>query len=177
MAGVVAGAGAGFHWMSLRMQRKSSGMKKDLKEGCEEANDHHLQRAPARLPSASPLAGRLLPLFATELLGVLVLGKEELELAEAWEVEDLVKGWRHPRSLFMELTKGSWPEIMAHIPRNLGSGETPSTERSLSRLGFMLSHIRFDWSRFDCVMVGSFFGFDTVKSELPNESSRNCSSK
>jgi hypothetical protein len=41
-----------------------------------------------------------------ELLGVLVLGKEELELTEAWEVEDLVKGWRHPRSLFMKLTKG-----------------------------------------------------------------------
>jgi hypothetical protein len=97
-----------------------------------------------------------------ELLGVLVLGKEELELAEAWEAEDLVKGWRHPRSLFVELTKGLWPEIVAHIPRNLGSGETPSTDWSPSRLGFMLSHIRFDWSRFGCVMVGSFFGFDTV---------------
>jgi hypothetical protein len=44
----------------------------------------------------------------------------------------------------MELTKRSWPEIMAHIPRNLGSGETPSTKRSPSRLGFMLSHIRFE---------------------------------
>jgi hypothetical protein len=32
MAGVVAGAGAGFHWMSLETQRKSSGMKRDLKE-------------------------------------------------------------------------------------------------------------------------------------------------
>jgi hypothetical protein len=97
-----------------------------------------------RLPSASPLAGRLLPLFAMELLGVLVLGKEELELAEAWEAEDLVKAWRHPRSLFMELMKGLWPEIVAHIPRNLGSGETPSTERWPSRLGFILSHIRYD---------------------------------
>jgi hypothetical protein len=28
MAGVVAGAGAGFHRMSLKMQRKSPGMKK-----------------------------------------------------------------------------------------------------------------------------------------------------
>jgi hypothetical protein len=26
----------------------------------------------------------------------------------------------------------------------LGSGETPSTKRSPSRLGFMLSHIRFE---------------------------------
>jgi hypothetical protein len=62
----------------------------------------------------------------------------------------------------MELTKRLWPEIVAHIPRNLESGETPSTERSLSHLGFMLSHIRFDWLRFDCVAVGSFFGSDTV---------------
>jgi hypothetical protein len=148
--------------MSLKTQKESSGMRQDLREGCEEINDHHLQRAPVRLPSASSLAGRLLPLFAMELLGVLVLGKEELELAEAWEAEDLVKGWRHPRLLFMELTNGSWPEIVAYIPRNLGSGETPSTERSPSRLGFMLSHIRFDWSRFRCVTIGSFFGFDTV---------------
>jgi hypothetical protein len=51
---------------------------------------------------------------------------------------------------------------MAHIPRSLESGETPSNERSLSRLGFMLSHIRFDWLRFGCVAVGSFFGSDTV---------------
>jgi hypothetical protein len=44
----------------------------------------------------------------------------------------------------------------------LGSGETPSTEPSPSRLGFMLSHIRFDWSRFSCVAVRSFFGSDTI---------------
>jgi hypothetical protein len=62
----------------------------------------------------------------------------------------------------MELTKRSWPEIMARIQRNLESGETPSTERSSSRLGFMLSHIRFDWLRFGCVVVGSFFGSSTV---------------
>jgi hypothetical protein len=78
MAGVVAGAGAGFHQMSLKMQRKSSGMKQDLKEGCEEADDHHLRRAPARLPSASSLAGRLLLLFAMEFLGVLLLDRKSL---------------------------------------------------------------------------------------------------
>jgi hypothetical protein len=44
----------------------------------------------------------------------------------------------------------------------LGSGETPSAEPSLSHLGFMLSHIRFDWLRFGYVAVGSFFGSDTV---------------
>jgi hypothetical protein len=38
------------------------------------------------------LAGHLLLLLAMELLGVLVLREEELELAEAWEAEDLVRG-------------------------------------------------------------------------------------
>jgi hypothetical protein len=42
MAGDVAGAGAGFHWMSLKTQKRSPGMKKRSKNGCEEANDHHL---------------------------------------------------------------------------------------------------------------------------------------
>jgi hypothetical protein len=52
--------------------------EKKSKRGCEEANDHHLRRAPARLPSASLLAGRLLLLFAMEFLGVLVLETESL---------------------------------------------------------------------------------------------------
>jgi hypothetical protein len=78
--------------MSLKAQRKLSGMRQDLKEGCEEADDHHLRRAPVWLPSASSFAGRLLPLLAMKLLGVLVLREKELELAEAWEAEDLVKG-------------------------------------------------------------------------------------
>jgi hypothetical protein len=76
MAGVAAGAGVGFHRMSLKAQRKSSGMKQDLKEGCEEADDHHLRRAPARLHSASSLDGRLLPLLAMKFLGVLVLKRK-----------------------------------------------------------------------------------------------------
>jgi hypothetical protein len=58
----------------------------------------------------------------------------------------------------MELMKRSWPEIVAHITRNLESGETLSTERSPSRLGFMLSHIWFDWLRFGCVAARSFSG-------------------
>jgi hypothetical protein len=53
-------------------------MKQDLKESYEEADDHHLRRAPARLPSASSLARRLLLLFATEFLGVLVLERKSL---------------------------------------------------------------------------------------------------
>jgi hypothetical protein len=78
--------------MSLKAQRKSSEMRQNLKEGCEEADDHHLRRAPARLPSASSLTGRLLPLLAMKFLIVLVLEEKELGLAEAWKAEDLVKG-------------------------------------------------------------------------------------
>jgi hypothetical protein len=43
----------------------------------------------------------------------------------------------------MGLAKRSWPEIV-------------------SRLGFMMSHVRFDWLRSGCVVVGLFFGSDTV---------------
>jgi hypothetical protein len=78
MAGVVAGAGAGFHWMSLETQRESSEAKRSRKS-CKETDDHHLRQAPARLPSASSLALRLLLLLAMELLGVLVLKKESLD--------------------------------------------------------------------------------------------------
>jgi hypothetical protein len=77
----------------------------------------------------------------------------------------------------MGLAKRSWSEIVAPIPRNLGSGETPLTEPLSGRLGFKLSHIRFDWLKSGCVAVELFFGSDTVWSELPNGSSRNCSSK
>jgi hypothetical protein len=78
--------------MSLKVQRNSSGMRQDLKEGCEEVDDHHLRRVLARLPSSSSLDGRLLPLLAMKFLGVLVLEEKEIELAEAWNAEDLVKG-------------------------------------------------------------------------------------
>jgi hypothetical protein len=47
---------------------------------------------PVRLPSASSLAGRLLPLLAMEFWGILVLKEKELELEEAWKAEVLVKG-------------------------------------------------------------------------------------
>jgi hypothetical protein len=59
----------------------------------------------------------------------------------------------------------------------LGSGETPSTESSSGRFGFKLSCIRFDWLKFGYVAVGLIFGSNTVWPELPNGSSRNCSSK
>jgi hypothetical protein len=68
-------------------------MRQDLrKKYCVEADDHHLRRAPARLPSASSLTRCLLPLLAMKFLGVLVLEEKELGLAEAWKAEYLVKG-------------------------------------------------------------------------------------
>jgi hypothetical protein len=48
----------------------------------------------------------------------------------------------------MGLAKKSWPEIVVHIPRKLGSGETPLTEPSSGRLGFKLGCIWFDWLKF-----------------------------
>jgi hypothetical protein len=53
--------------------------KKGSKESCEEANNQHLRRAPARLPSASSLARRMLLLFAMELMGVLALERKGLD--------------------------------------------------------------------------------------------------
>jgi hypothetical protein len=55
----MAGAGAGFHWMSLK-QRRSSKTEENLGRIMKEVDDHCLQRAPARLPSASSAARRLL---------------------------------------------------------------------------------------------------------------------
>jgi hypothetical protein len=53
--------------------------KKNSRKSCEEIDDHHLRRAPARLPSASSLAQRLLLLPTIELFGVLVLEKRSLD--------------------------------------------------------------------------------------------------
>jgi hypothetical protein len=79
MAGVVAGAGAGFHWMNLETRRGSSETKGNLEKSYEEIDGHHLRRAPVRLPSASSLAWRQLLLPAIELFGILVLEKRSLD--------------------------------------------------------------------------------------------------
>jgi hypothetical protein len=75
----------------------------------------------------------------------------------------LVAGWT-PVAAVGHGALGStstWGE-RARVGKVLGSEATPSAEPSPSRLGFILSHIQFDWFRFGCVAVGSFFGFDTV---------------
>jgi hypothetical protein len=79
MAGVVVGTRAGIHWMILETRRESSATEENLEEAVKEVDDHRLRRVPARLPSASSLARRLLLLPAIEFLGVLVLEKGSLD--------------------------------------------------------------------------------------------------
>jgi hypothetical protein len=55
----MAGAGAGFHWMSLK-QRRSSETEGNLGRIMMGLDNHCLQRVPARLPSTSSAAWRLL---------------------------------------------------------------------------------------------------------------------
>jgi hypothetical protein len=55
----MVGAGDGFHWMSLK-KRRSSEIEENLGRIMREGDDHCLRRAPARLPSASSAARRLL---------------------------------------------------------------------------------------------------------------------
>jgi hypothetical protein len=64
--------------MSLK-QRRSSEIEGNLDGIVKEVDDHCLRRAPERLPSASSLAQRLLPLPAISFLGALVMGEESLD--------------------------------------------------------------------------------------------------
>jgi hypothetical protein len=93
-----------------------------------------------------------------ELLGVLVLWRGRARVSIGLGGRGFGERLEAPEVFIY----GTGEEIVAHIPRNLGSGETPSAKPSSSCLGFMLSHIRFDWSRFGCVAVRSFFGSDTI---------------
>jgi hypothetical protein len=63
--------------MSLK-QRGSSETEANLRQITKKVGDHYLRRAPARLPSASSAARRLLLLPAMVLGAALVVGKESL---------------------------------------------------------------------------------------------------
>jgi hypothetical protein len=63
--------------MSLK-QRGSSETEANLRQIMKKVGDHCLRRAPARLPSASAAARRLLLLPAMVLGAALVIGKESL---------------------------------------------------------------------------------------------------
>jgi hypothetical protein len=138
--------------MSLKRQRGSSETERNLERIVKEVDDHHLRRAPARLPSASSLARRLLLLPAIMFLGVLILKKESLDW-QRLEGKRLDERLGAPAVLFMGMAKRSWPWIVVHIPRNLEGGETSLTESSSGRLEFKLSHIWLNGSvelRSDC---------------------------
>jgi hypothetical protein len=123
--------------MRLETRRELSVTEENLDKAIKEVDDHRLRRAPARLPSASSLARRLLLLPTIEFLGVLVLEKGSLD----WQrLEDRGLGERLGAPTV--LIYGTDKEIVVHIPRNLGGGETSLTESSSSRLEFKLSHIR-----------------------------------
>jgi hypothetical protein len=63
--------------MSLKL-RRSSETEANLRQIMKKVGDHCLRRAPARLPSASSAARRLLLLPAMVLGAALVIGKESL---------------------------------------------------------------------------------------------------
>jgi hypothetical protein len=70
----------------------------------EKVDDYCLQRALARLPSASLAARRLLLLLAM-LLGFALIGKRRFEVGKDLRTKGLVKSWGHLRFLFIGLVK------------------------------------------------------------------------
>jgi hypothetical protein len=63
----------------------------------KEVGDHFLRRAPARLPSASAAARRLLLLPAMVLGAALVIEKRKLEVGKDLKAKALVKSWGNLR--------------------------------------------------------------------------------
>jgi hypothetical protein len=92
MAGVVAGAWAGFHRMSLKTQKKivrvEPRSKRRLRRSRRSPPPTSADTAPfglvvGRTPTAAIWHG---------VLGSTSTGEKELGLAKVWKVEDLVKG-------------------------------------------------------------------------------------
>jgi hypothetical protein len=145
--------------MSLK-QKGIVGSERNLEGIVKEVDDHHLQREPARLPSASLLARRLLSLPAIKFLGVLVLEKESLGW-QRLEGKRLGERLGAPTVLFMRMTKRSWSWIVVHIPRNLEGGKASLTKSPSGRLEFKLSHIQLTGSaelRSECYSGIALFG-------------------
>jgi hypothetical protein len=68
--------------MRLETRKGSSATEENLERAVEEVDDHHLRRAPARLPSASSLARRLLLLPAIKFFGSTRAGEGKFRLAK-----------------------------------------------------------------------------------------------
>jgi hypothetical protein len=125
--------------MSLK-QRRSSETEGNLGGIIRKVDDHYLRRAPVRLPSASSLARRLLPLPAIGFLGALVMEEASLDW-QRLEGKRLGERLGAPTVLFMGLAERSWPWIVVHIPRILEGGEVSLTEAPSGSLEFKLSRI------------------------------------
>jgi hypothetical protein len=102
--------------MSLKRQRGSLEIERNLERIVKEVDDHRPRRVPARLPSASSLARRLLLLPAIRFLGVLVLQKASLDW-QRLEGKRLGERLGAPTVLFMRggkdivaLDRGAHPE-------------------------------------------------------------------
>jgi hypothetical protein len=94
--------------VSLKRQRGSSETERNMERIGKEVDDHRLQRALARLPSASSLARSLLLLPAIRFFGVLVLEKECLDWQKL-EGKRLGERLGHPRFYLWGMVKRSWP--------------------------------------------------------------------
>jgi hypothetical protein len=64
------------------------------------------------------------------------------------------------------LIYGTDEEIVARgrgaYPKEFGKWRDSSDQTVIGSFGIHADHIRFDWLRFGCVAVGSFFGSSTV---------------
>jgi hypothetical protein len=80
--------------MSLK-QKGSSETEENLRQVMEKVGDQCLQRALARLPSASSAARRLLLLPAMILGAALVIWKRRLEIGKDLKAKGLMKNWGH----------------------------------------------------------------------------------
>jgi hypothetical protein len=115
-----------------------------------------------RLPSASSLARRLVPLHAIRFLGVLTMEKESLDW-QRLEGNRLGERLGAPTVLFIGIAKRSWPWIVVHIRRNLEGGKASLAESPSGRLEFKLSHIRLTGSaelRSECYSGMVLFGWN-----------------
>jgi hypothetical protein len=147
-------------------------MNQDLKECCEEADDHHLWRASARLPSASSLAGRLLLLFAMEFLGVLVLETKSLGWQRFGRQRILWKA-RCTRSPYLWNWRRDRGQRSWRISQEIWEVEKlfrPNRRRVVWDSCWVI----FGLTGYDSAVVqlGRFSGLTLLWLELPNDSSR-----
>jgi hypothetical protein len=145
------------------VKRKSGKIEKGV-------DDHHLRQEPARLPSASSLARRLLPLPAIGFWRC-AGGKGKLRLVKVWRQ----KAWwkiggtygfiyRDGKEI-VALDRGAYPEKVRKWRGFLN-------RIAVGSFGNQAESYSVDWLGW--VVVGVLFGYGTVWPRLLNGSSKNC---